>query len=255
MKNQVTDDQIADPNWTSLYKVGGWGALIVGALFMTEMIVYIASSAPSLSDAAGWLMLFQTNRLLGLVDFGLLEFYGLVLFVPIFLALYVALKRAHESYMTVAVILAFVGIAVNFATSKLFALLSLSDLYATATTDALKSQFLAAAQAVLAQSAQGGIGGGIEGCVPLAAAGLIISIVMLPGKTFGKVTAYVGILANGIGLVMYINAAVRPAFGGSPFFVPFFLLSVIWFFLIGQSLLRSGSRILKAKGILTQNGA
>jgi hypothetical protein len=181
-------------------------------------------------------MLFQKNRFLGLVDFGILEFYGLVLFVPMYLALYTALKRVNEGYMSIAAILAFVGIGVNFATSKLFSLLSLSDLYAAATTDIQRSQFLAAAQAALAQSAQGGIGGGAEGGIPLAVAGLIISAVMLRSKIFGKVVSYVGILANGIGLVVYIRSAAVTAFDGSPFFGLFFLLSVTWFFLIARRL-------------------
>lgn len=240
MMNQVTNDQTTDSNRKSLYKVGAWSALIVGALFIIELIVYIAGSAPSLADTAGWLMLFQKNRLLGLVDFGILEFYALVLFVPMFLALYVALKRASESYMAIAAVLAFVGIAVNFATSKLFSLLSLSDLYAAATTDAQRSLFLAAAQAALAQSAQGGIAGGVEGGVPLAVAGLIISAVMLRSNIFGRGTAYVGILANGVGLVMYIRAAAAPAFEGSPFFGLFFVLSVMWFFLIARKLFQLG---------------
>jgi hypothetical protein len=236
--DQVAGNQIADTEWKDLYKLGGWSALIVGALFMIEMIVYIASSAPSLADAGGWFMLFQKNRLLGLVDFGILEFFGLVLFVPMFLSLYAALRRASEMYMAIAAILALLGIAVNFATSKLFPLLVLSDLYATAATDALRSQFLAAGQAALAQSAQGGIGGGVEGGIPLAVAGLIISFVVLRSRIFGKATAYIGILANGIGFVMYLSAAARPAFGGSPFFGLFFLLTVIWFFLIARGCLQ-----------------
>ena len=135
------------------------------------MIVYIATSAPSLTDAAGWFSLFQNNRFVGLVDFGILELYALILFVPMFLALYAVLRRASESYMAIAAILAFVGIAVNFATSKLFSLLTLSDLYAAATTAAQKSQFLAAGQATLAVGALGGIGGSVEGGIPLAVSG------------------------------------------------------------------------------------
>lgn len=240
MNNEAFIDQFIDSKWRSLYKAGGWSALIIGALLIIEIIVYIASSAPSLADAAGWLVLFQKNRLLGLIDFGILEFYGLLLFVPMFLALYAALKRASESFMAIAVILAFTGIAVNLATSKLFVLLSLSDLYAAASSDILKSQFLAAAQAALAQSAQGGIGGGVEGGIPLAVAGLIISAVMFRSKNFGKIIAYVGILANGVGMVMYINAAAVTSFSGSPFFGLFFLFSVLWFFLIARSLFQLG---------------
>jgi hypothetical protein len=202
------------------------------------MIAYIATSAPSLADAAGWFSLFQKNRFIGLVDFGILELYALVLFVPMFLALYVVLRRASESYMAIAAILAFTGIAVNFATSKLFSLLTLSDLYAATTTAAMKSQFLAAGQATLAVGALGGIGGSVEGGIPLAVAGLIISVIMLRSNILGRAVGYLGILANGTGLVMYFNAALAPAVSGSPFFVVFFLFSVIWFILIGRKLLQ-----------------
>jgi len=202
------------------------------------MIAYIATSAPSLADAAGWFSLFHNNRCIGLVDFGILELSALVFFVPMFLALYAVLRRASESTMAIAAILAFAGIAVNFATSKLFSLLTLSDLYATATTEAAKSQFLAAGQATLAVGALGGIGGSVEGGIPLAVSGVIISIIMLRSNILGRTVGYVGILANGIGLVMYFNAALAPAIAGSPFFGVFFLLSVIWFILIGRKLLQ-----------------
>jgi len=238
MNTQVTTDQAADSKWESLYKTGGVSALVIGTLFIVEMIVYIATSAPSLTDAAAWFSLFHNNRFVGLVDFGILEQYGLILFVPMFLALYTALRQASESYMKIAAILAFAGIAANFATSKLFPLLTLSDLYVAATTEIQKSQFLAAGQATLAVSALGGISGSVEGGIPLAVAGLIISAIMLRSNTLGRVVAYVGILANGIGLVMYFNAAAAPSMAGSPFFVAFFLLSVTWFILIGRTLLR-----------------
>ena len=142
--------------------------------------------------------------------------------------------------MAIAAILAFVGIAANFATSKLFSLLALSDLYAAATSAALKAQFLAAGQAALAVSAQGGIGGSVEGGVPLAVAGLIISAVMLRSHILGRAAGYAGILANGIGLLMYLRAAAAPAMAGSPFFGAFFLLSVIWYLSIARGLFQFG---------------
>jgi Domain of unknown function (DUF4386) len=238
MNTQITNDQVADSKWKSLYKAGGVGALIVGKLLLIETIAYIATSAPSLADAAGWFSLFHNNRFVGLVDFGILELYALVLFVPMFLALYAVLRRASESYMAIAAILAFLGIAVNFATSKLFSLLTLSDLYAAATTAAMKSQFLAEGRATLAVGALGGIGGSVEGGIPLAVSGLIISVIMLRSNILGRAVGYLGILANGIGLVMYFNAALAPAMSGSPFFGVFFLFSVIWFILIGRKLLQ-----------------
>ena len=194
--------------------------------------------SPPPDTVIGWFTLFHTNRLIGLLDFGILELYGLVLFVPLFLALYAALRRTDGSYMAIATGLALVGTAANFATSKLFTLLSLSDLYAAAATEAQRSQFLAAGQAALAVSAAGGIGGSVEGGIPVAVAGLIISAVMLRSAIFGKVTAIVGVLANGAGLAMYVLAAAGPAMGGSPLFGIFFLFSVLWFILIGRRLLQ-----------------
>jgi len=238
MNNQIANDQVAESKWKSLYRAGGVSALVIGTLFIVEMIVYIATSAPSLTDTAGWFSLFHNNRFVGLVDFGIVELYALLLFVPMYLALYVSLRRASESYLAIAAILAFIGIAVNFATSKLFSLLTLSDLYASATTEILKSQFLAAGQATLAVSALGGISGSVEGGIPLAVAGLIISVIMVKSNILGKAVGYVGILANGIGLAMYINAAAGPTMAGSPFFGAFFLLSVIWFILISRTLFR-----------------
>jgi hypothetical protein len=238
MNSQITADSATDTKWKSLTKAGGVSALIIGTLLLIEMIAYIATSAPSLADAAGWFTLFHSNRFIGLVDFGILELYALVLFVPMFLALYVVLKRASESYMAIAASLAVVGIAVNFATSKLFVLLTLSDLYASASTEVLKSQFLAAAQGTLALGALGGIGGSVEGGIPLAVSGLIISVIMLRSKLLGKAVGYLGILANGIGLVMYFNAALAPAASGSPFFAVFFVFSVAWYILVGVKLLK-----------------
>jgi hypothetical protein len=216
-------------NGRGLYKAGGVSALTIGALLLVEMIVYLATAAPSLTDTAGWFALFQSNRFMGLVDFGVLELLALVLYAPMFLALYTALKQASRSGMAIATVLAFVGIAANFATSKLFTLLALSDLYSAATTAALKSQFLAAGQAVLAVSAQGGIGGSVEGGLPLAVAGLIVSAVMLRSQILGRAAGYAGLLANGLGLAMYSRASMAPAMAGSPFFGAFFLLSVIWY--------------------------
>ncbi len=227
-------------NQRSICAIGGVCALAIGTLFLIEMIVYIASSAPSMADASGWFTLFQTNRLLGLIDFGILELYGLVLFVPMFLALYAALRRASESFMTIAIALGIVGIAANFATVKLFPLLTLSDLYAAATTAAQKAQFLAAGQATLALGALGGIGGSVEGGIPMAVAGLIVSVVMLRSNILGRGVGYIGILANGTGFVMYLRAAAAPALAGSPFFGAFFMLSVLWFILIGLRLFQFG---------------
>jgi hypothetical protein len=155
-----------------------------------------------------------------------------------FLAMYLTLRRSNEGLAAVGVILALMGVAVNLATGQLFPLLSISSLHAAAATEGQRAQFLAAAQVALAQAAQGGIGGGVQGGTPMAIGGLILSAVMLRTKTFGKAVAYTGLLANAVGLLMHVSAAFVTALQGSPFFGPFFLLSIIWFFLLGRRLLQ-----------------
>lgn len=232
----------ASERWEGLYRVGGICAFILGALFLVEMVIYIASAAPSLTDAAGWFNLLHNNRFLGLLDFGILELYGLLLFVPVFLAAYMVLRRVNESWAAIGGILALTGIAANFATNKLFSLLTLSDLYAQAATEVQKAQFLAAGQATLAVSALGGISGSVEGGIPMAFAGLILSVLMLRSGLLGRAAAYLGLVANALGLLMYVSAAAGPAMAGSPFFGLFFLSSLIWFVLLGRGLLLAGRR-------------
>ncbi len=233
----------AQSNPHGLYRAGGFAALLIAAILVVEVVVFLVTSAPSLADAGSWLALFQSHRLLGLVDFGLLELVGLSLFVPVWLALYQALQRAGPGAVAVAASLGLIGVAANFATSKLFALLALSDLYAAATTEALKAQLLVAAQAALAVGAQGGIGGSVEGGFPSAVAGLILSAVMVRSRIVGRAGGYTGILANGLALAMYTWAAAAPTLAGNPVFGAFFLLSMVWYLLLARGLFQLGRRV------------
>ena len=82
-----------------------------------------------------WFTLFHDHRVVGLVYLGILDLAAVALMSMMFLALYVALRRDHESSMAVAACLAFLGIAVYLATSTVLPMTSLSDQYAAATTD------------------------------------------------------------------------------------------------------------------------
>jgi hypothetical protein len=162
----------------------------------------------------------------------------MVLYVPMFLALYTCLRRVSPTYSAIAALLALLGIAANFGSNPLFPLLTLSDLYNTAAGEVARAQLVAVGQAILAAGALGGIGGSVEGGFPLAVAGLIFSVVMLRSRLLGRGAAYAGLLANGLALAMYIRGAAAPTLEGSPFFGPFLLLSVIWYVLIARGLFR-----------------
>ena len=196
---QVAVSPTVDSRWNLLYKVGGAAALITAMVIPIQVIVIAAWPPPLQGTAIDWFMLFQGNWLLGLLSLDLLFMVDYALLVPIFLALYVALRRANESLMLIGTALGFVATAAYFASNTAFEMLSLSNQYAAATTDAQRSMLLAAGQAMLATYQ----GTAFNVSYILGSlAGIGISVVMLQG--FSKVAAYAGILGNVIGFGLYL---------------------------------------------------
>jgi hypothetical protein len=136
--------------------------------------------------------------------------------------------------LATALILQLVATAAYLASTVAFEMLSLSNQYATATTDAERSLFLAAGQAMLVTWQ----GTAFDVSYVLSAlAVLIVSAVMLRSQHhLFKVTGYAGLSA---GILML----VPPTAGMIG--VVFSLLSlvplVVWLTLIARALLRSGT--------------
>jgi hypothetical protein len=229
LKNNVADAETANSRWNWLYKVGGAAALIIAVFIPIQIIVFVAWPPPS--TVIDYFTLFQNNRLLGLLDLDLLLIADTALFIPVFLALYVALRRVNESFVAIATALGFFGIAAYFASNTAFNMLFLSDQYAAATTDAQRSILLAAGQAMLAiyQGTAFHVNY-ILGAVAL----LMISVVMLRSTIFSKVTAYTGILANVIAFGLYV-----PTIGILLSIVSVVFLE-IWYILIARRLFHLG---------------
>ncbi|MFX0200938.1 MAG: DUF4386 family protein [Candidatus Hodarchaeota archaeon] len=238
--SQVIDNKTTDSRWKSLYKVGGVAALIAAVLLLTEIIVFAIWPLPD--TVTDYFALFQTSKLIGLIDFYLLEFLAYALFIPMFLAIYVAIRRTDESFMALGLTLAITGVVVFLATNNPFSMLSISNQYAAATTNEQKDLFLAAGQAILANTNQRAIEGFNMGFLLLSIAGLVISIVMIKSMTFSKVIAYVGILAFVISLLDFIRVVFMPSISLLIFIIAITsgLLLLIWLVLIGRRLLQLG---------------
>jgi len=235
--NQVADAETAGSVWKSLYKGAAAAALIMVVVFFPIQIIAF-SMAPIPTTATDWFTLLQNNRLLGLLDLDLLYVADQALLIPIFLALYVALRQANKAYMVVATVFGVVSATVYFATNSAFSMLYLSDQYAAATTDAQRSLFLTAGETVIAVS----LGTGwyvfnVLGAVAL----LIVSIVMLRSNVFSKVTAYVGLVGSVFGFAFFV-----PEFGVYFLLISAFALQ-IWFLLIARRLYQLGKGASKEK--------
>jgi hypothetical protein len=223
--------------WKSLYRIGAVAPLIALALYLSQfLLVFSGETYPTTPE--GWFALFRRSRVLGLFVLNALDILSMALLGIMFLALYVALSRTHRSAMAIATFLAFLGIAVFVSTraGMVSATLALSEEYAVATTEAQRSQIVAAGQAIHApvRATSETIG-----FLFTAVAGLIISIVILRGETFGKVTAYVGILAGLFTIANDVSIVVVPSLAA--ILMPInSLLWTVWWLLISRGLFRLG---------------
>jgi len=239
MTEQVTKPETADSAYHGLCRLGGAAALIVVVLILGEVIAQAVSPLPG--TVSEWFTLFRNNPTVGLVDFWGLEVLMYIMFALVYLTLYVLLRRANETRMAIAVTFALLGIGIFLATNSPFSMLSLSNQHAAATTDVQRSTFLAAGQALLANTGQRAVGGFNTGLFLVSIAGLIVSSVMFQSSAFSRLTAYVGVLAFALSLADYL----RQVFTTSPIvalllILPGALFLVIWYALVGRRLYHLG---------------
>jgi hypothetical protein len=239
MRNLVAASEPADSAYQSLFTLGGVAALLVVVFTLGEIIGLIIFPQPG--TAGEWFALFQNNAFVGLLDFWGLEVPMYAMFVMVFLAFYIVLRKGNESLLLIASAFALLGIGIFFATNNPFSMLSLSNQYAAATTDAQRSSFLAAGQAILANTNQRAVGGFNTGLFFVSVAGLMVSSAMLRSNVFGKPTAYAGILANALSLADNIREALTSSEIITLLVVlPNALFLMVWFVLIGRTFLRLG---------------
>ena len=236
--DQITDAEMIGSDWKGLCRLGGVAALIL-LLYSVVTIIVLTLFGVAPSTAAECFAMLQNNRIVGLLRLDLLTvFVYMPLCYLLFLGIYIALRRTNGAYATLATVLVFVGITLFLATPSAFSMMVLSDKYAFATTDAQKSQLLAAGEAILASDMWHGTGA-IIGSILLQSGALLISVVMLQGKIFSKAIAYVGILTHGLDLAHLIFLLLVPGLGTILMAIAG-TLYLIWFPLVGLRLFQLG---------------
>jgi hypothetical protein len=243
------NNQTEDVTWRRLYRIAGVAALIVVLVFRrnfgTELTAFggfglfdVPETAPVTAQA--WFALFQSRAFLGLVLFELFDIVNYALVGLIFLALYGALKNVNQGVMALATACALMGVGLYLGANQAFAMLTLSQQHAAATTEAQQNLFLAAGEALLAIHNAGNLYQGTSihlGLCLVLLAGLLVSIVMLRSQVFNRATAITGLLANGLGLAYFPALAFAPVIVWLPptLSAPF---RIAWYVLIALKLLR-----------------
>jgi hypothetical protein len=251
--NQISDSRAVGCANKCLYKVGAIAAFMAAVLFRRNMDaeylllrgVGIIHTGPTItpSTVIDWFALLNQNKLLGLTLLNIFDLVNYALLGLIFLATFAALQQTSKSLMTVVTALGFLGIMIYLGSNQALSMLSLSNQYASATTAAPRSTLLAAGQAALAIhqniSYQGN--GLYISFMLVSIAGLIISFVMLKSDSFSRISAYMGITANLLGLGYYMMLVFAPALVYLPLSLSaLFLLA--WYLMISERLWVLGSR-------------
>jgi hypothetical protein len=245
----TNDKNHVDSTWSNLFRVGGAAALLCAVMYIITLVVYIPANlaAPPPETVLEWFTVFQDSPVTGLFFLGLGDVIIMLLWGPMVLALFAVLNKSNRTWSLIATVFVFVGMAVFITTNTAFSMLSLSQEYANAVTEAEKFIFLAAGQAMLAVTR--GTGHLYLGMQLVWLAGLILSVIMLRSKAFSKATAWVGIL--GLGLLVvgiiggghYTSTGEYTAVQGIIIAVQYIgggLLSLAWYILVGLRLLKLG---------------
>jgi uncharacterized membrane protein YeaQ/YmgE (transglycosylase-associated protein family) len=201
MKESGPRPETVDVRWRSLYRVAAASALITAVLTPITVAVFVIWPPPYEGAVNEWFRLFQDNWLLGLLSLDLLFIVVILLLVPIFLALFVALRQYSESWMALGTVLGLVAVVAYLSSNTAFEMLDLSNQYADADTDTERAELLAAGRAMLVT--YGGTAFHAYYIIG-SLAGIIVSAVMRRSRAFGKAPAYMGILGNVIGLGLYL---------------------------------------------------
>ncbi len=231
----MTDEGTVHSQWKGLYRIGGVAALLQLATVLTIIIVTTTLGLKP-GSAEEYFIILQHDRLAGILRDDFSSLIIVALYLGMFPGLYVALRRVNASYSALAALLTFVAVTTCFATHSGFSMIHLSDQYAAATTDAQRSQLLAAGEAVIASDMWNSTGAFMSGIL-LQGAGVIISMIMLRSKDFSKVTAYAGLLANGFDLAQHILHPFMPSISAILMMMgpPFYL---VWFPMLSRDFFR-----------------
>lgn len=209
------------------YQVGAIAALTLGIGYIVIFALY-AYVGPPPSGAVAWFKYLpgKTAVWWAIVGISVLTDF---LFLPLALALYLALKECNRNAMLLATMLVGLFIVLDLAVtwSHYASILTLYARYSTATDDVQQAGYLAAANygsAILTSPLEI-----VYAIVTLSLGILVIGLVMLSG-VFNRITACLG-TATGILGIASLTGLSLAIIGNA-------LLATAWLFLVGYRLYR-----------------
>jgi hypothetical protein len=232
MSHPAQFDNSAASHWGGFYKACGAAALLTTVFILIQMVVFVVWPPPE--TVTGFFELYHSHPLLGFLSLDLLYVIDNVLLIPILLGLYLSLRKINEPLMLTASLLGFIGVTCLFASNPCVNMYTLSGQYAAAAAEAQRALYLAAGETLLA----GYTGTAYHLSLILGSVALVlIGIVMLKSRVYGKAAAILCIAANALALGLYVPTVGKFILLFSIIFLwVFYLLITIRFFRLGSGL-------------------
>ncbi len=240
----MSDLKSNESQWKSIYIVGGIAAIL--SLIAVVLDIFIGSATGgNLSElpqtAVERFDQFQQNAWLGLYNLDLLNTVNQLISIPVYFALYAALRKTNKPYALLALIIFLLGTAIFVSNNTALPMLELSRKYALA-DETQKTMLAAAGESLLVRGEHGGLGVFFSFLLPTLSA-LVFSFVMLQGNVFSKASAYIGILGNVLMLIYVVLVTFAPTVKNMAMAIamPGGLLLLAWMVMLTLRLFRLGT--------------
>lgn len=176
---------------------------------------------------------------LGLYYLDLLNMITMVVMVPAFFALYLALRKSSRGTAGLALALFLIGTAVFVANNTALPMFDLSRKFYASTSSYSKGLIAAAGEAMLARGAHGSPGV-FMGFTLVLLSEVAMSLAMIRGKVFGKTTAWTGFAGSSLMLAYVVLVTFVPGMKAIAMYIalPGGLLLMVWMLLFGLRLLK-----------------
>ena len=242
----MSDLKSNESQWKSIYVIGGTATIL--SLAAVTLDIFIGSAmGVNLSElpqtAVERFAQFQQNAWLGLYNLDLLNTVNQLISIPVYFALYAALRKTNKPYALLALIIFLLGTAIFISNNTALPMLELSRKYALA-DETQKTLLVAAGEAMLVRGEHGSLGVFVSFLLPTLSA-LIFSFVMLQGYVFSKANANIGIFGNVLMLVYILLVTFAPTVKNMAmaFAMPGGLLLLAWMIMITIRLFRLGTSL------------
>jgi hypothetical protein len=216
------------PAW---YRVGGIAAVLLGLGYLVITPLYVlAGTLPVGGEASLEYLAERTTVWWAIVGLSILTD---ILFLPMAVALYVALERVDRMAMLAGTGLLALFVILDLAVTwpSIAAQIVLSGEHASTADAALRAAYVAAAEYASAVRASIGV---YTILVPSLGI-LIIGVVMLRGA-FGRVAGWLGVLTGVLGTIAVVGALFVSALGALA--IATSVLTTAWVLVVGYLLLR-----------------